>query len=58
MYVCEESIYVGEVTVYSQSGMIAFDPEDLDAVLGRHWHIDKPIRRAMKALLAGRRGMF
>ena len=55
MYLCQERVYVGEVSVYSQSGLSPFDPDDADFTLGARWQLRRPWLRALAAILSGPR---
>ena len=46
-YDTEDEIYVGELTPYNQVGMMPFDPDKADFVLGSYWHIRAPLRQAI-----------
>jgi hypothetical protein len=46
---------VGEITVYHWSGMVPFEPPDVDRILGDCWVLERPVRRAVAALLTRRR---
>jgi teichuronopeptide biosynthesis TupA-like protein len=54
-YDCGERIYVGEMTMYSWSGLSRFNPDEADEQLGAYWQLKRPFRRALKAVLFGRR---
>ncbi len=54
-YDCGERIYVGEMTLYSWSGMSPFSPDEADLSLGAHWRIRHSLLRAASAVLFGRR---
>jgi hypothetical protein len=44
---------VGELTLYNLSGLIAFDPDDADLVLGSWWNLPDPTLRAFRAVDGG-----
>jgi TupA-like ATPgrasp len=54
-YDCGERIYIGEMTLYSWSGHSRFAPDRADVQLGAYWRIEHPLRRALRAVLFGRR---
>lgn len=51
MYEGRERILVGEMTVYSWSGLTALIPDEADHILGSYWMLDRPMWRALNALL-------
>ena len=53
MYLCDHLIYVGEITLYSQSGLLPFDPDEADYLLGAYWQLRHPLRRALQSMSAG-----
>ena len=44
-------IWVGELTLYSWSGMIPFSPNEADELVGSYWSLQQPALRALKAIL-------
>ncbi len=54
-YDCGERIYVGEMTLYSWSGMSPFSPDAADFLLGAYWRIKYPLFRAASEVSFGRR---
>jgi hypothetical protein len=53
-YDCGDTVMVGELTLYSQSGLTVYaDPAD-DFLLGAHWTISWPILRAVWAVAVRR----
>lgn len=48
---CEDQIFVGELTPYSWSGLSHFNPDSADLLLGNAWRLDRPVLRAIKAML-------
>jgi len=54
-YDCGDRIYVGEMTLYAWSGHARFNPDEADLLLGAHWRIRSPFRRAVTAVSFGRR---
>jgi TupA-like ATPgrasp len=54
-YDCGDRIYVGEITLYPWSGSSRFNPDEADFALGAYWRLSNPLRRALTALLCGRR---
>jgi hypothetical protein len=54
-YDCGERIYVGEIALYPWSGFSPFKPDRADLVLGAYWRLRNPLRRALSAVLFGRR---
>jgi hypothetical protein len=54
IYDCGDRLMVGEITLYSQSGLVPYpDPAD-DFALGEPWTIRRPMLRAFWAVAAGR----
>ncbi len=51
LYEGRERILVGEMTVYSWSGLTRLIPDEADHILGSYWKLERPVRRAMYALL-------
>ena len=56
-YDCGDHIYIGEMTLYSWSGMSPFSPDQADFALGAHWRIRFRLLRAACAVLFSRRGI-
>jgi hypothetical protein len=54
-YDCGERIYIGEIALYPWSGFSRFNPDEADLVLGGYWLLRNPLRRALTAVLFGRR---
>jgi hypothetical protein len=52
-YNCGTKIHIGEITLYAWSGLARFTPDEADFLLGNHWKIPNPLRRATKALFHG-----
>ncbi len=55
LYDCGDSFRVGELTVYSWSGLFNFNPDEADLILGSYWHLRLPVLRAVLAVLFRRR---
>jgi TupA-like ATPgrasp len=55
LYDCDDVIYVGELTLYSHSGLYVAKPDEADLILGKSWPLKSPARRALRAVLGGRR---
>ena len=55
MYECGEKIYVGEMTLYSYSGLHPIEPDSADYVLGSYWNPRSSRLRALWAILTKRR---
>jgi hypothetical protein len=53
-----ERFWVGEMTLYSWSGHVPFNPDDADFVLGAAWRLRRPMTRAALALLRRSPGML
>ena len=51
IYDADDSIWVGELTLYSWSGLSRFTPDEADELAGSHWVLQRPARRALKAIL-------
>lgn len=50
-----ERIYVGELTLYTWSGLAKFTSDEPDRVLGNYWSLKRPVARAAAAMLLRRR---
>jgi hypothetical protein len=50
-----DGLRIGEITLYSWSGLLPFRPAEADAILGSYWSIRSPIARALAAVLWRRR---
>jgi hypothetical protein len=48
---CGPSIYIGELTPYSWSGLSSFRPDDADYALGSYWKLRAPMTRAAATML-------
>ena len=55
MYECDDEIYVGEMTLYSYSGLHPFAPDAADYMLGSYWKLRTKRLRALYAILIKRR---
>jgi hypothetical protein len=44
--VSDGRVYLGELTCYHESGMIRFEPDKMDFVLGEWWQLRRPFLRA------------
>lgn len=55
MYECDDKIYVGEMTVYSYSGLHPIQPDSADYVLGSYWNLRPGRLQALWTILAKRR---
>jgi TupA-like ATPgrasp len=51
MYDADDSIWVGELTLYSLSGLTPFTPDEADKLIGSYWSLQQPVLRALKAIL-------
>jgi hypothetical protein len=49
-----DTLTVGEVTLYSQSGLVVYSDPAFDLVLGAHWAIRWPMLRALRAVAVRR----
>lgn len=47
IYDCGDTLVVGELTLYSQSGLVVYPDPAHDFMLGMHWTIDRPMLRAL-----------
>jgi hypothetical protein len=47
---CRGRLYFGEVSLYSQSGLVPFDPDSFDVWMGGLWALPAARRRALAAL--------
>ena len=52
MYDADDSIWVGELTLYSWSGLTPFTPDEADKLVGSYWSLQRPARRALNAMLS------
>jgi hypothetical protein len=50
-YDVHDSIWVGELTVYSWSGLTPFTPDEADTLVGSFWSLPHPTWRALNAML-------
>jgi hypothetical protein len=55
MYECDDKIYVGEMTVYSYSGLHPIQPDSADYMLGSYWNLRPRRLQALWTVLAKRR---
>lgn len=46
-----DQIWIGELTLYSWSGLSKFSPPEADAELGAAWPLHRPVRRALRTIL-------
>ena len=51
MYDQGDRFWVGEITVYSYSGLVPFTPDEADYWLGAAWKLHSPLRRALATML-------
>jgi len=51
---CGDMLVVGELTLYSQSGLVVYSDPAFDFVLGAHWTIRRPMLRALRQVAVGR----
>jgi len=51
IYDADDSIWVGELTLYSWSGLTPFTPDEADKLVGSYWPLQRPARRALKAMI-------
>ncbi len=54
IYDCGDTLTVGEITLYSQSGLVVYSDPAFDFVLGSHWTIRWPMLRAFWAVAVRR----
>ena len=52
MYDADDCIWVGELTLYSWSGLTPFTPDEADKLVGSYWSLQRPARRALNAMLS------
>jgi hypothetical protein len=55
VYDCGDRIHVGEMTLYSWSGLSRFNPDEADRLLGSFWQLRSPLGRAVASILFNRR---
>lgn len=51
-----DRFWIGEMTLYSWSGLSRFSPDEADFLLGREWRLRHPVWRAARAMLRQRPG--
>src|SRR5262249_48996211 len=51
LYDLDVAVKVGELTAYRQSGLVPFDPDEADVILGGYWRLPNPIGRALASRL-------
>ncbi|HLH13127.1 MAG TPA: ATP-grasp fold amidoligase family protein [Methylovirgula sp.] len=51
-------LYVGEITVYTWSGLQPLEPPEADAIIGAYWKLDWPLPRALAKIAFGRWGIL
>jgi len=51
VYDGHDSIWVGELTLYSWGGLSPFTPDQADKLVGSYWSLQRPARRALYAML-------
>ena len=51
VYEVGDRIWVGELTLYSWSGLVPFSPNEADKLVGTYWSLPSPAWRALKATL-------
>jgi hypothetical protein len=54
IYDCGDRLMVGEITLYSQSGLVPYPDPAHDLALGEPWIISRPMLRAILAVAVGR----
>ncbi len=54
IYDCGDRLMVGEITLYSQSGLVPYPDPAHDIALGEPWAISWPMLRAFRAVAVGR----
>jgi hypothetical protein len=54
LFDCGDRIFAGELTAYSWSGLVPFNPDAADFALGRHWKLRRPLWRAVAAIIRTR----
>ena len=54
IYDCGDRFMVGEITLYSQSGLVPYPDPAHDFALGAPWIISRPMLRAFRAVAVGR----
>jgi hypothetical protein len=57
-YDCGDRLRVGEVTLYSWSGLMPFKDPAYDLMLGAYWTIRRPALRALRTMATGRWGIW
>ena len=54
IYDCGDRLMVGEITLYSQSGLVVYPDPAHDFAMGEPWTISRPMLRAFRAVAVGR----
>jgi hypothetical protein len=54
IYDCGDRLMVGEITLYSQSGLVVYADPAHDFAMGEPWIISRPMLRAFRAVALGR----
>jgi hypothetical protein len=54
IYDCGDRLMVGEITLYSQSGLVVYPDPAHDLAMGEPWTISRPMLRAFRAVALGR----
>lgn len=54
-YETDDQIWVGELSLYTFSGLFRFNPTEADEILGSFWNLQEPARRALKSIVRQRR---
>jgi len=55
-YLVDEKLFIGEITLYTYSGLVLLRPEGTDAEMGSYWNIKWPKARALIAIMTRRWG--
>jgi hypothetical protein len=51
IYDADDSFWVGELTLYSWSGLTRFCSDEADRLVGSYWSLQRPVRRALRTML-------
>ena len=55
IYDCDGQLFLGEVTLYENSGQRRYHPCSVDALIGSYWTIQRPASRAIWTMMSRRR---
>jgi hypothetical protein len=53
-YDTHDRIWIGEMTTYPYGGLVPFQPDEVDYIIGSYWRIERPLSRALGTILRQR----